>query len=802
MVGRISIPEDQDRRDPMRILRRLLLPACGSLLALMMACGGGDAGGGGTTPPPPPTTGALTINLTGVPAGAIVTVLGPGGYNQTVSQTTTLSNLNTGSYIIGASALAGSTGSNSISIPVITGSPAQVTTSATATVGVTYGTLSSAWQTVGPRAVKIFNGIPAAGKLDALAIDPTSALVTIPNTQTQIHSVMYVAGGVYNGPPTESGVYKTTDGGQTWTQSSNGLTDPAIGSLWLNPSSPTTLVAASWTQGLFQSTDGGQSWTLTGPYGSSTILLQIGGTLYAGAAQGIYTSADSGKTWTQIEPTSQPVRSLSSSGTTIYAGLDDGSVIVQTTPAGPWTASTPDTAGGLTSESIGANPQNPANALSVEMGYYNVPDLFVTSNSGSSWTAINADTLSASVQVTAFDPIANSIYIGADVYFGKSTDGGNTWQQMSAPNDSNPGAWYDERLIVPNAGGISSDIMITADQGLYLTTDGGGSWTSLNGNLTSSIVYAAAVHGNTIITTMQDLGPLVSFDGGQTWDSHPSNNPPGSEGGTTLINPGNPNYTYVYTGWGFQLSTDGGHNYQYSSTLTSDGFSGCGGNSQLIAVDAQNPATVYAAAYDCQNTTAGFAQGIYRSTDYGQTWTKLSWPITSPVMVAIDPTNDQNFFVGQADGNLQVSHNAGQTWTAHPIGQTQGQDWWPVTLTVNPSNSNIVLVGMSGPPSQGGGVLRSTDGGNTFTQTNTGLDPGNPQPWPDSIFRLAYDPAGSGAVVAARFSGVFLSTDNGSNWISLHGNIVPYTFTSASWDSGFLYATTFGEGVLRLAGPF
>lgn len=786
----------------MRKPRCLLFVASTSLLALTAACGGGSTGGGGTPPPPPQTTGALTINLTGVPAGTVVTVLGPNGYNQTVSQTTTLNNLNTGCYVIGASALAGSSGSNSINIPVITGSPAQVTTNATATVGVSYGTLPTTWQTVGPRAVKILNGIPAAGKLDALAIDPTSALVTIPNTQTQIHSVMYVAGGVYNGPPTESGVYKTTDGGQTWTQSSNGLTDPAIGSLWLNPSNPTTLVAASWTQGLYQSTDGGQSWTLTGPYGSSTILLQIGSTLYAGAAQGIYTSADSGKTWTQTEPTSQPVRSLSSSGTTIYAGLDDGSVIVQTAPAGPWNVSTPDTAAGLTSESIGANPQNPANALSVEMGYYNVPDLFVTSNSGSLWTAITADTLSASVQVTAFDPIANSIYIGADVYFGKSDDGGNTWQQMAAPNDSNPGAWYDERLIVPNAGGISNHIMITADQGLYLTTDGGASWTSLNGNLTSSIVYAAAVHGNTIITTMQDLGPLVSFDGGQTWDSHPSNNPPGSEGGTTLINPGNPNYTYVYTGWGFQLSTDGGHNYQYSSTLTSDGFSGCGGNSQLIAVDAQNPATVYAAAYDCQNTTAGFTQGIYRSTDYGQTWTKQSWPITAPVMVAIDPANDQNIFVGQADGNLQVSRNGGQSWTAHPIGQTQGQDWWPVTLAVNPSDSNIVLVGMSGPPSQGGGVLRSTDGGNTFTQTNTGLDPGNPQPWPDSIFRLAYDPAGSDAVVAARFSGVFLSTDNGSSWVSVHGNTVPYTFTSASWDSGFLYATTFGEGVLRLAGPF
>ncbi|HKS81945.1 MAG TPA: hypothetical protein VJR23_10615 [Candidatus Acidoferrales bacterium] len=774
--------------------------ALGIGLVVMTACGGG--GGGMVTPPPPPATGSLIVNLSNAPAGATVTVLGPSGYSQTISQTTTLNNLTAGKYVIGAAAIAGTAGSNTISVPAITGNPVNVTSNATATASVSYGTLSTAWQSAGPRAIHILNGIPAAGKLDALAVDPTSALVTIPGTQIQIHSLMYVGGGIYNGPPTASGVYKTTDGGQTWTSMSNGLTDPAIGSLWLNPQTPTTLVAASWTQGLYQSTNSGQSWTLTGPYGSSTALLQIGNTLYAGTGQGIYSSSDNGGTWTQLEPTATPVRSLATSGTAIYAGLDDGSVIVQAAPGGAWQKNTPDTSGGVTSESITVNPQNAQNAYSVEMGYYNVPDFFTTSNGGSSWSAVSANALNASVQVTAFDPLSSTIYIGADVYFGKSTDGGNTWQQMAAPNGSNPGAWYDERLIVPDAGGISGDVMVTADQGLYLTTDGGASWESLNGNLTNSIVYAAAVKGNTIITAMQDLGPLVSFDGGQTWDSHPSNNPPGSEGGTAYINPGNPSYAYVYTAWGFQLSTDGGHNYSYSGTLKGDGFPGCAGNSQLIEADPQNPSTVYAVAYDCQQTQAGFAQGVYTSTNYGQTWTKTSWPVTNPEMIAFDPTNNQNIFVGQTDGTLQVSHNGGQTWTAHTIGETQGQTWWPVTLAVNPSAPNVVLVGMSGPPGLGGGVLRSADGGDTFTAANAGLDPGNPQPWPDYIFRLSYDPAGSGAVVAARFSGIYISTDNGANWLSLQGNIVPNTFTSASFDGGFLYATTFGEGVMRLGGPF
>ncbi len=742
------------------------------------------------------------MNVSNLPVGASIAVLGPNGYNQTFSQTTTINNLRAGSYVVGASAQAGAAGSNTIAIPAISGSPANVSANSAATVSVNYATLSTGWQPAGPQAIKIFNGIPAAGKLDALAIDPTSALVTVPGTQIQIHSVMYVGGGIYNGPATEPGVYKTSDGGQTWKQANTGLSDPAVGSLWLDAKHPNTIVAATWTQGLFQSIDGGQSWALTGAYGSSTALLQIGSTLYAGTGQGIYTSADSGKTWVELEPTTQPVRSLAAAGTTIYAGLDDGSVIVQAGPTAAWQMNTPDTSGGVTSESIGANPANQLNAYSVEMAYYNIPNFYVTANSGNTWSAVDTNALNVPVQVTAFDPSGSAIYIGADVYFGKSTDGGKTWLQMSAPDQNNSGAWYDERLIVPNAGGISNHVMVTADQGLYLTTDGGASWISLNGNLTSSIVYVAAVKGNTIITTMQDLGPLVSFDGGQTWDSHPSNNPPGSEGGTTLINPGNPKYTYVYTAWGFQVSTDGGHNYQYSTTLTGDAFPGCGGNSQLIAVDGQNPANVYVAAYDCQNTSSGFAQGIYRSPDYGQTWTRQNWPIKNPIMVAMDPASNQNIFVGQIDGTLQVSHNGGQSWTAHAIGQTQGQVWWPVTLAVNPYASNVVLVGMSGPPGSGGGVLRSADGGTTFTPANAGLDPGNSQPWPDSVFQLSYDPSGSGAAVAARFSGIYISTDNASNWVSMRGNIVPYTFTSATWDGGYLYATTFGEGVMRLAGPF
>jgi photosystem II stability/assembly factor-like uncharacterized protein len=761
--------------------------------ATMAACGGGSSAS--PSGPPVQATGSLAVTVSGPSSGATatVTVSGPNGYSRTLTQTTTLTGLAAGTYSIVAPTLPGASGSQQVFVPKVTGNPATVTDGMTASAGVSYGVLSTVWKPVGPAAIKILNGIPAAGKLQAVAVVDSSPLVN------GIPSVMYVGGGGFMGPPTESGVYRTTDAGATWTRASSGLTDPAVDALWLDQKNPNVLVAATFTAGLFQSTDGGSSWHLAGSLGSSAALLQIGTTLYAGTGKGVAASTDDGATWTVIEPTTVAVRSLGAAGTMIYAGLGNGRVLVQSTASGSWHSSTPTTTAGVTAESIAVNPANAQNAFVVEMAYYNVPDLYETADGGSTWKPISFDNAGGgpvSVQVTAIDPATMALYAGADVYFGKSTDGGTTWTQMAAPNASDSGAWWDERRIVPDAGGIAGDVMVAADQGLYLTSDGGSNWRSLNGNLTSSIVYVAAVHGQTILCTMQDLGPVSSFDGGKSWDSHQSNSPGLLEGGTALINPGNPQYAYIYTAAGFQFSSDGGYDYSVTGHWTQSAFPGYAGNSQLIAVDQQNPSIVYAAVQS--DSTSGVQGGIYRSTDYGQTWTRESWPISKPVMVAIDPTNAKNIFVGQTDGYLKVSHDGGQSWNSVPVGISGGQVTSPVTLAVNPATPNVVLLGLSGAPTAGGGVLRSTDGGKTFGPANTGLDPGKMQPGPDSIFRLSYDPKKSGLAVATRFSGIYLSSDNGGSWIRIDGNAVPHTFTSATWDSGYLYGSTFGEGVLQL----
>ena len=123
-----------------------------------------------------------------------------------------------------------------------------------------------------------------------------------------------------------------------------------------------------------------------------------------------------------------------------------------------------------------------------------------------------------------------------------------------------------------------------------------------------------------------------------------------------------------------------------------------------------------------------------------------------------------------------------------------------MALVINPANSDAILSTIFG--CAGGAIMRSTDGGATFTVASNGVYNRPTQCGTGVVPQLTLDPSGSGIVAAATTGGVFLSSDFGSNWTSIRGNTVPYPATQAVWSGGYLYASTCGEGVLRLPFPF
>jgi hypothetical protein len=98
------------------------------------------------------------------------------------------------------------------------------------------------------------------------------------------------------------------------------------------------------------------------------------------------------------------------------------------------------------------------------------------------------------------------------------------------------------------------------------------------------------------------------------------------------------------------------------------------------------------------------------------------------------------------------------------------------------------------------GILRSTDGGNTFSLVNNGITPWARPGDNGAIPAIRFDPSGSGIVAVAHQSGLYISSDLGNNWTSIHGNAGPYETTGVTWSGGYIYASTDGEGVIRM--PF
>jgi photosystem II stability/assembly factor-like uncharacterized protein len=487
-------------------------------------------------------------------------------------------------------------------------------------------------------------------------------------------------------------------------------------------------------------------------------------------------SNNTGATWSITEPTSSPVEALAAAQGIIYAGLENGQVLVYV--SGVWIPTTPTTIGEIWS--LAVNPANAQNAFAVEWSSYQNPDVYVTQNQGTSWTVLN--TTPCPVQFLAFDSAGAVLYAGCDGALWESTNGGNSWTQIIGPS-------WDIRLITTDFTGISSSLAVGSDQGIYSSSNSGSTWQSLNGKITSSILFGLAVQGSTILTSVQDFSPISSFDGGKTWSNLESGAAVG-ESGTVLFNPGNTKYAYFFTTSGFFYSTNGGKTFTSDSQLPSNEFPQSAGNGDLIGVDLKNPSTVYVAAVD----------GVFKSTNWGISWTRQSsWQISQPVMVAVDPTNSSHIFVGQLNGALMFSSNGGTSWMQSTLACTNCGS--PTSLAVDPSNSQNVLIGMSQPPPNGG-ILVSTNGGASFVQANSGISVNsvsNIVCQAAAVPHLRFDPSGSGLMAAATNSGAYTSSNLGTNWSSISGNAVPYAFTDLVWSGGNLYASTCGEGILRMS---
>ena len=157
-----------------------------------------------------------------------------------------------------------------------------------------------------------------------------------------------------------------------------------------------------------------------------------------------------------------------------------------------------------------------------------------------------------------------------------------------------------------------------------------------------------------------------------------------------------------------------------------------------ITVAPSSPDTVYVGSGESTlRDSVGFGNGVYKSTDAGRSWTHLGLDETHHIgKIAVDPRNPNNVFVAaigklyapNAERGLFRSRDGGRSWQKVLGDENVGA----VEVVIDPSNPQVIYAGLWNtrrPPwftyaptnGPGGGIFKSTDGGNTFTRLTNGL---------------------------------------------------------------------------------
>jgi ligand-binding sensor domain-containing protein len=177
--------------------------------------------------------------------------------------------------------------------------------------------------------------------------------------------------------------------------------------------------------------------------------------------------------------------------------------------------------------------------------------------------------------------------------------------------------------------------------------------------------------------------------------------------------------------------------------------------------------------------------GLYRSTDNGDSWTNLGFTNTwiQGNGIAISPSEEILIATDNKDatGGVFRSTNNGNNWNT--LGLTYNAE---ISIAIN--SSGDIFAGTAAQ-----GVYRSTDNGQNFVQINQGLDTSS------GMNPISFTINTSGHIFVGTVSGgVFRSTNNGNNWVQLNQGITNYQILSLVVNTnGNIFAGTSGGGIFR-----
>jgi photosystem II stability/assembly factor-like uncharacterized protein len=619
-------------------------------------------------------------------------------------------------------------------------------------------------------------------------------------------------GLVFAGTGYGGGIYKSTDGGNSWRSSSQGLLDdsdlsdfyPSVRCLVIDPRDFLRIYAGT-DAGVFRSTDGGERWVEVvhyGRIGSIAINPLETSVLYAGSEL-VEKSTDGGDTWTTMSdglPASEVNELLVSADDTahVFAGTD--SSLYESLNGGALWARVE---GGFPADGVLALESVPGDSGVYYAGCID-SGVYMSTDGGGSWTAMNnglQDTsgLVPQVNALAIDPTQTAvIYAGtheAGVFI--SSNGGEDWRAFNEGLVSNLGRLpFLHDLVIAGEGSESvlaaTGGFLNGAEGIFSRRNETLPWQRSNTGLTNTVPLDISFHPympDRFLLATRESGVFVTTDGGSTWIS--SNSGLDTPVINTIdVDPVNPDRIFAGTGGlmrgsGVYRSTDAGENWHPSHTGI-DTMS-----IYALVIDPVDPATLIA---------GGHFTGIARSTNSGGQWTITTAGIEGSILeLAIDPTDHLRMYAGGHSGRVYRSSDGGVSWEPCHSGIPEGLI---VTSIVSAGHEPglLYLTGENWPLAPT--VYKSTDAGDSWVAIGEDLQ--DPFGYLQS-HDIALDPT-DGTVLFVGLENhpdpIFRSPDGGIHWkpyatdLALPGLAVFLEFDP--FDETKLYTSMYAFGLVLI----
>ncbi|OFY95060.1 MAG: hypothetical protein A2309_13750 [Bacteroidetes bacterium RIFOXYB2_FULL_35_7] len=692
---------------------------------------------------------------------------------------------------------------------------------------------SSLWYPVGPNVIPsnqtgyMENGI---GRINCIAFHPTQA------------STYFV--GVAQG-----GVWKTVNDGQTWIPLTDELPITRISDIAIDPLNPDVIYISvcdfayigfglhlngrkrntHYGLGVYKTTNGGQTWSETGltfnlTDGEASLIKKIiihpdqTNKLIACGVNGLDISTDAGLTWTHKLDTlfwdmvQDPANSeiiYAASGWVKAMNIGNAGIYKSTNFGQTWTqlvTNIPET-GFVQRIKLAIAPSDPALIYAVAIdtlgGFYG---LYKSENSGSTWQfsypGINimewdegfneGGQGNYDLALLVHPQDKNTFYVGGINMWG-SVDGGTSYQPISHWT-LNYGPTIHADIHSLNYNPLSGNFFACCDGGIYKTNqiilgswDDGywlTEWQNIGNGLAVSSFYRLSSSKNNngkIIAGAQDNASFL-FDGA-SWKTVI-----GGDGMDNLISPFDNNVIIGSAQYGtFYNSFDGGDSFNYMYIPTNNEVTEW---TTPIVPDLNIPGTLY----------AGFSN-VYKSEDDGVNWTPVSsFPPangqTSDFEIsafAVAESNSNCIYVAKrvkyeynVPGRIFKTLNGGSLWA--DITSNLPSDLYYTSIEIDPLNENIAYVSMAG----------FTEENKVFKTTNGG------QNWENITFNLSNIPINcikkipaANSVIIATDIGLYILDENTNIWLNKSLGLPNVIVSDIEFNSSLnqIYVSTFGRGI-------